>query len=114
MATSKQKRALVLYPESQAYTTQALVKAFKKILPDWTVETSRSAEVLYDLQYADYDDIDWDAAEDSKTLVNSYMLRKVFKIHFVSIATSLTARYLGTDSEELPLYCRGSSACQAS
>jgi len=77
MATLEQKRALVLYPEAQSYTTQALSKAFEKILPDWNVERSRSSEILYDLQYADYDSIDWDAAEDSKTLVNSYMLRKV-------------------------------------
>lgn len=77
MAISEQKRALVLYPETQSYTTQALVKAFKKVLPDWKVETSRSSEILCDLQFADYDSIDWDAADDSKTLVNSYMLRKV-------------------------------------
>lgn len=77
MATAKQNHALVLYPDTQDYTTQALVKAFKKILPAWNIHTTRDAEVLYDLQYADYDDIDWDAAENSKTLANSYMLRKV-------------------------------------
>ena len=77
MATAKQNHALVLYPDGQDYTTQALVKAFKKVLPEWDVDTSRDAEVLYDLQYADYDDIDWDAAENPETLVNSYMLRKV-------------------------------------
>jgi hypothetical protein len=77
MATAKQNHALVLYPDGQDYTTQALVKAFKKVLPEWNVDTSRDAEVLYDLQYADYDDIDWDAAENPETLVNSYMLRKV-------------------------------------
>ncbi|KAK9896264.1 tubulin-tyrosine ligase [Cystobasidium minutum MCA 4210] len=71
-----ERHALVLYPETETYTTQALVKAFKKILPDWHVDTSRHSEILYDLQYADYDAIDWDAAENAKTLVNSYMLRK--------------------------------------
>lgn len=77
MTARYRKRALVDYPDSQSYTTQALVKAFKKVLPDWDVETSRSPEELYDLQFADYDAIDWDAAENPKTLVNSYMLRKV-------------------------------------
>lgn len=80
MATTKQRRALVLYPDTEAYTTEALLKAFRSILPDWQVETSRDSKVLYDLQYADYDAIDWDAAEDSRTLVNSYMLRKVLSI----------------------------------
>lgn len=89
MATAEQRRAVVLYPETEAYTTQALVKAFKEILPDWNVQTSRDAEVIYDLQYADYDAIDWDAAEDDKTLVNSYMLRKVkYLHHFVSRPSS--------------------------
>lgn len=77
LATMVERHALVLYPETETYTTQALVKAFKKILPDWHVDTSRHSEILYDLQYADYDAIDWDAAENAKTLVNSYMLRKV-------------------------------------
>lgn len=84
MATTEQRRALVLYPDTEAYTTEALLKAFKSILPDWQVDTSRGSNVLYDLQYADYDAIDWDAAEDPQTLVNSYMLRKVFSVSAIT------------------------------
>lgn len=89
MATSNRKRALVLYPETQSYTTQALVKAFKKTLPDWDVETDRRSNDLYDLQFADYDAIDWDAAENTKTLVNSYMLRKVQHLTHISFEIGL-------------------------
>lgn len=72
-----QRHALVLYPETESYTTKALLKAFKSVLPNWTVHTARKDNLQYDLQYSDYDEIDWDAAECSTTLTNSYMLRKV-------------------------------------
>jgi hypothetical protein len=102
MATSiMQKHALVLYPQTERYTTQALVKAFQAILPDWQVDISRSSSEKYDCQYCDYDAIDWDDAENTKTLVNSYMLRKV-SLDFDYKADALLIWLVGSNTEELP------------
>lgn len=82
MTASIPRSALVIYPESERYTSDALQKAFKAVLPGWTISTSRNDKAGSDgapasLQFCDYDAIDWDDASRSDTLVNAYMLRKV-------------------------------------
>lgn len=76
-STSSKRRALVVYPETESFTTSAIEKAFKTRLPDWEVSTRREPGVAYDLQLCDYDELDWDAAERPGCLTNAYMLRKV-------------------------------------
>ena len=81
-STSTPRSALVIYPDSERYTSDALKKAFKTVLPDWDIYTSRndhseSHKAPPSLQFCDYDEIDWDDASRSGTLVNAYMLRKV-------------------------------------
>ena len=73
----RRKRALVIYPESESYTTSAVEKAFKSILPDWEVCDARENGTAYDLQLCDYDELDWDMADQPGCLSNAYMLRKV-------------------------------------
>lgn len=74
---SEQRRALVVYPESESYTSSAFKKAFEARLPSWEISTKREAATSYDLQLCDYDELDWDAAERPGCLTNAYMLRKV-------------------------------------
>ena len=81
-STSTPRSALVFYPDSERYTSDALKKAFKAVLPDWDIYTSRNDKAgndgaLASLQFCDYDEIDGDDASRSETLVNAYMLRKV-------------------------------------
>lgn len=74
-AQKKQRVALAKYPASQQYIIDSLRLAFVKH-SDWTL-TTNSAEVegAPDLQWSDYDEIDWDVLKDG-TLVNSYVIRK--------------------------------------
>ena len=71
------RKALVVYPETESYTTSAVKKAFKAKLLDWTVHEEREPGAAYDLQLCDYDELDWDVAEKPGCLTNAYMLRKV-------------------------------------
>ena len=83
MTASTPRSALVIYPDSEGYTSDALKEAFKAVLPAWDIYTSRNDTKAgidgapASLQFCDYDEIDWDDASRSDTLVNAYMLRKV-------------------------------------
>ncbi|ORY85290.1 tubulin-tyrosine ligase family-domain-containing protein [Leucosporidium creatinivorum] len=71
----KQRVALARYPASQQYIIDSLRLAFAKH-SDWTLITNRAeVEGAPDLQWSDYDEIDWDVLKDG-TLVNSYVIRK--------------------------------------
>lgn len=75
----KGKTALVLYPESQSYVVDSLRTAFNQQLPEWHFSTSRDqlAEGQKpELQWSDYDALDWDWAMDEKRLLNSFAIRK--------------------------------------
>lgn len=74
-AQKKQRVALVQYPPSQQYIIASLQLVFDK-LEGWTLTTSRAdVEGTPDLQWSDYDEIDWDVLKPT-TLVNSYVIRK--------------------------------------
>jgi len=77
------KTALILYPDSQAYVVQSLRKAFIEQLPDWRLLTDRAQleqGQKPDLQWSDYDELDWDWAMDEKRLLNSFAIRKAYGI----------------------------------
>lgn len=77
MASPRKRTALVQYPASQAYVVDSLRTAFARQLPDWTVVHSPAADgTKPDLQWSDYDELDWDIAIDDRTLLNSYAIRK--------------------------------------
>ncbi|GJN91569.1 hypothetical protein Rhopal_004592-T1 [Rhodotorula paludigena] len=73
------RTALVQYPPSQRYVVDSLRTAFSRQLPGWTLFTS-AAELAdgqkVDLQWSDYDALDWDLAQDEHTLLNSFCIRK--------------------------------------
>lgn len=78
MPDSKRQRvALVQYPAHQQYVVDSLRLAFQGV-EGWNLTTTRS-ELQHgqvpDLQWSDYDEIDWDALQNG-TLVNSYVIRK--------------------------------------
>ncbi|BGP52879.1 hypothetical protein JCM8202_003961 [Rhodotorula sphaerocarpa] len=78
---SRPRTALICYPTSQAYVLDTLRAAFERTLPasEWQLAASPaelSAGTRPDLQWSDYDEIDWDAVMDERTLVNSYAIRK--------------------------------------
>ena len=74
-AQKKQRVALVQYPQSQQYIIDSLQLAFDKV-EGWTLATSRAdVEGTPDLQWSDYDEIDWDLLQ-PKTMANSYAIRK--------------------------------------
>lgn len=87
--TPRQRRARVAYPPAEEYTTRALLKAFHSVLPDWAVDSEEGASSTkardagetshdsVDLQYCDYDEIDWERAEHPGCLTNAYINRKV-------------------------------------
>jgi tubulin--tyrosine ligase len=76
-AEFRQRTALVLYPASQAYVLDSLKTAFAAKLPKWRIASSRNdLAAKPDLQWSDYDEIDWDWVMDENTLVNSYAIRK--------------------------------------
>ncbi|GAA5972336.1 hypothetical protein JCM11641_002414 [Rhodosporidiobolus odoratus] len=89
------KTALVLYPNSQNYVVSSVKTAFERQLPDWRIftsleqlnaaaqdgnkEDSRDASEQLpkpDLQWCDYDELNWDWAMDEKRLLNSFAIRK--------------------------------------
>ena len=71
----------MLYPDSEKYTTDAVVKAVNTVLPDWNVRTARDgakmAETGVDVQLCDYDELDWDVAGHPDCLTSAYINRKV-------------------------------------
>lgn len=73
------RTALVQYPPSQRYVVDSLRTAFSRQLPEWTLCTS-AADLAdgqnVDLQWSDYDALDWDLAQDEHTLLNSFCIRK--------------------------------------
>ncbi|GAA5865512.1 hypothetical protein JCM8547_001272 [Rhodosporidiobolus lusitaniae] len=73
-----ERTALVLYPESQSYVVDSLRAAFTAQLPQWRFLTSKDdkGDGKVNLQWCDYDELDWDSVMDSRTLVNSYAIRK--------------------------------------
>ncbi|GAA5826902.1 hypothetical protein JCM11251_002151 [Rhodosporidiobolus azoricus] len=74
-----QRTALVLYPASQSYVVDSLRAAFEQQLPEWRICTSRDQVEegqKPDLQWSDYDELDWDWAMDENRLLNSYAIRK--------------------------------------
>jgi tubulin--tyrosine ligase len=78
-AESRQRTALVLYPANQNYVLDSLKTAFAAKLPHWRIASSRNDladGTKPDLQWSDYDEIDWDWVMDENTLVNSYAIRK--------------------------------------
>ncbi|TKA55354.1 hypothetical protein B0A53_02278 [Rhodotorula sp. CCFEE 5036] len=78
-AESRQRTALVLYPANQNYVLDSLKTAFAAKLPHWRIASSRNDladGTKPDLQWSDYDEIDWDWVMDEKTLANSYAIRK--------------------------------------
>ncbi|CEQ42110.1 SPOSA6832_03885 [Sporobolomyces salmonicolor] len=77
--SKRSRTALVLYPESQIYVVESLRTAFAKQLPDWQLLTDRSQldrDQKPDLQWCDYDELDWDWAMDDSRQLNSYAIRK--------------------------------------
>ncbi|BGO99256.1 putative tubulin--tyrosine ligase pby1 [Rhodotorula toruloides] len=77
-AEQKPRKALVLYPESQRYVVDSLRSAFAQRLPDWTF-ISQEDDLdgdKPDLQFCDYDALNFDWTMDERTLLNSYVIRK--------------------------------------
>ncbi|GAA6047142.1 hypothetical protein JCM3770_006921 [Rhodotorula araucariae] len=73
----KQRTALVQYPGSQAYVVDSLRTAFQRQLASWRVLTEPASDgEKPDLQWSDYDELDWDLAMDGATLLNSFAIRK--------------------------------------
>ena len=62
--SQRSRNVLVVYPETEKYTTDALTRA---LLPEWNVSTSKDdvgrIKKPVDLQYCDYDELDWNEAE---------------------------------------------------
>lgn len=88
---SRPRTALICYPTSQAYVLDTLRAAFERTLPasEWQLAASPaelSAGTRPDLQWSDYDEIDWDAVMDERTLVNSYAIRKASVPSFKAFA----------------------------
>jgi hypothetical protein len=77
-AEQKQRRALVLYPDSQRYVVDSLRSAFAQRLPDWkfiSQEDDLDGDKP-DLQFCDYDALEFDWAMDERTQLSSYVIRK--------------------------------------
>lgn len=77
-AEQKQRRALVLYPDSQRYVVDSLRSAFAQRLPDWkfiSQEDDLDGDKP-DLQFCDYDALEIDWAMDERTQLSSYVIRK--------------------------------------
>ncbi|GAA5859631.1 hypothetical protein JCM1840_006381 [Sporobolomyces johnsonii] len=77
--SKRSRTALVLYPKSQRYVVNSIRTAFAKQLPDWQLLTDRSQldpAHKPDLQWSDYDELDWDWAMDDSRQLNSYAIRK--------------------------------------
>lgn len=75
--------ALVDYPPSQRYMINILLECFRKLLPNWEIATVKeSVGRLPDLQWSDYDEMDFDAVKDPRRMLSSYVIRKRF-VRFV-------------------------------
>jgi len=78
---------LILYPASQSYVVNSLRQAFNEQLPEWRLLTDRTQleqDQKPDLQWSDYDELDWDWAMDDKRLLNSFAIRKAYEL-FLSL-----------------------------
>ncbi|BGP44731.1 putative tubulin--tyrosine ligase pby1 [Rhodotorula kratochvilovae] len=76
-AQKKQRTALVQYPDSQAYVVASVRTAFARQLADWQILAAPAEDgTRPDLQWSDYDELDWDTAMDDATLLNSFAIRK--------------------------------------
>lgn len=87
-AAKRQRIALVQYPPSQLFVLESLLPALQQELPTWRIVTRRSdlaAGEVPDLQWGDYDELDWDEAMQPGRMCNSYLIRK-------GCACRLTAR----------------------
>ncbi|SCV68708.1 BQ2448_829 [Microbotryum intermedium] len=77
--TPRRRVALVQYPRSQDDVVKALRRIFDSH-PEWSMQTTASTQDEHvDLQWSDYDQIDWDLVdgdEGKRRLVNSYAIRK--------------------------------------
>ncbi|GAA5851498.1 hypothetical protein JCM5353_001602 [Sporobolomyces roseus] len=81
LPTQKDTRrtVLILYPASQDYVVDSLRKSFSEQLPEWSLLTDRTQleqDQKPDLQWSDYDELDWDWAMDDERLLNSFAIRK--------------------------------------
>lgn len=76
---TKRRVALVQYPPSQAFVLASLLPAIANELPGWKVVTTRDeldAGEVPDLQWSDYDELDWDSGLEEGRIANSYVIRK--------------------------------------
>lgn len=75
-----QRQLRVDFPAEQSYTSSCLRRVAARVLDPalWTITEDPTAAA--DVQWSDYDAIDWDAADrDPKShLVNSYAIRKAY------------------------------------
>lgn len=71
------RTALIEWPGND-YITSSLRRAFAAVLPGWSLcESAKELEGRNaDLQFSDYDLLDWDAGMKSGNLVSSYVIRK--------------------------------------
>lgn len=75
----QERIALIVYPGSQSYVVDTLRTAFAQQLPRWKVLTDKTQLVddeVPDLQWSDYDELDWDWAMKEDKLLNSFAIRK--------------------------------------
>jgi hypothetical protein len=72
------RTVLIEYPSTQSYVINILTKSFQKLLPSWTILTSRSdrADTELDLEWSDYDQLDFDSVVNQRKMISSYMIRK--------------------------------------
>ncbi|GAA5907944.1 uncharacterized protein JCM6883_004068 [Sporobolomyces salmoneus] len=73
------RTVLVQYPSSQSYVVSLLRSSFAQQLPQYRFLVSRDALLegeKPDVQWSDYDELDWDLAMDEKRLLNSFAIRK--------------------------------------
>ncbi|GAA6058550.1 hypothetical protein JCM10212_006989 [Sporobolomyces blumeae] len=77
--TYKPRTVLVQYPESQSYVVESLRTAFAQHPRPYSLVTDPAdlePGEKPDVQWSDYDELDWDLAMDDRTLLNSYAIRK--------------------------------------
>ncbi|GAA5841998.1 hypothetical protein JCM3766R1_005718 [Sporobolomyces carnicolor] len=77
--STRSKTALVLYPASQSYVVETLRTAFSQQPEPWNFYTDRNdlkPDEKPDVQWSDYDELDWDWAMDDARLLNSFAIRK--------------------------------------
>ena len=77
MSLAKRQRvALVSYPSSQGFVLESLLPALANELPEWRITTTRDEDEVPDLQWGDYDMLDWDAGLQPGHMCSSYLIRK--------------------------------------